>query len=96
MAEDHSAILAVLGNLPAIVRETRRARGLNLRDAAEQIGVAFSSLGRFERGHDLTLSNAIAVLRWIDQPTGPPAPTCHCTGPEHVITCPDQREVPGA
>jgi hypothetical protein len=29
-----------------------------------------------------------------DQPNAkePPAPRCHCNGPTHVITCPDQRE----
>lgn len=56
----------VLANLPLLVREARRARGLSLRAAAKEIGVAFSTITRLEHGEDVVLSNAVVVLRWLD------------------------------
>jgi transcriptional regulator with XRE-family HTH domain len=45
------------------VRAWRQARGLSLRAAAEEIGIAFSTLDRLERGvADLPV---LRVLRWM-------------------------------
>lgn len=63
----------ILENLPFLVREGRRFRGLNLRDAGEQSGVGFNTLSRVERGMSCSVPNAIAILRWLD--SRPPAST---------------------
>jgi ribosome-binding protein aMBF1 (putative translation factor) len=63
----YTELIEILQSLPLLVRETRRARGLNLRDAADEIGFSFNTLSRFERGqHDLQLSNVVMLLRWLD------------------------------
>lgn len=64
----YAELVDVLDLLPRLLREIRRLRGLSLRAAADEIGVAFNSLSRFERGQDVLLSNAVAVLKWLDQP----------------------------
>lgn len=64
----------VLASLPLLVREARRARRLSQRAAAEQMGVSFSTISRAERGADLILSHAVAMVRWLDTPAGPPDP----------------------
>jgi transcriptional regulator with XRE-family HTH domain len=79
MAEAQSSYLElaqVLANIPLICRETRRARGLSLREAARQVGVSFSTLHRIESGEDCVASHLIGVMRWLDG-TGkePPLPT---------------------
>lgn len=56
----------VLEKLPLIVRETRRARRLILRDAAQQIGCSASTVMRFERGEGGTLDLVIRLLRWVE------------------------------
>lgn len=68
----YAELAAMLDSLPMLLREARRAQHLNLRDAADQIGVSFNSLSRFERGRDMMLGNAIAVLRWLDHPPETP------------------------
>jgi len=61
----------VIASLPLLLREARRARGLSLRATAKQLGCSFSTVTRMEAGDDCALSNAVAVLRWLDQtPTG--------------------------
>lgn len=57
----------MLGELPTAVRVTRRARQLDLREAADQSGVSFNAIQRVEHGKDCSLSNAIKLLRWLDQ-----------------------------
>lgn len=57
----------VIGRLPLLLREARRARGLSLRAAAAQLGMSFSTVTRMEEGNDCALSNAVAVMRWLDQ-----------------------------
>lgn len=71
----YGELVDVIDLLPRLLREIRRLRGLSLRDAADEIGVAFNSLSRFERGQDILLSNAVSVLRWLDQPTSTPEAT---------------------
>ncbi len=61
-------IADVLGRLPVLLREARRARRLSVRAAAAQLGMSFATVSRIEAGEDCVLSNAVAVLRWLDQP----------------------------
>ncbi len=72
----YTELAQILANLPLVLREQRRARGLSLRAAAIDIGCAFSTITRIEKGEDCVASNLIAVMRWLDQ-TGeePPMPT---------------------
>ncbi len=57
-----------LGAIHRLTRERRKALDLNLRDAAEQIGIAFNSLSRFERGHAPDAPGLLAILRWLGLP----------------------------
>lgn len=70
----YSDLAAVIEALPLLVREARRARGLSVRAAAAQVGCSFSTISRFENGDDVNLSNAAALLRWLDQRTGGSTP----------------------
>lgn len=63
----YAELAHVLDNLPLLLRETRRARGLALRPAAEQIGIGHATVSRMEKGDDCALSNVVAVIRWLDQ-----------------------------
>jgi hypothetical protein len=62
----YAELVDVLGLLPVLVREARRRRRLSLRAAAAQMGVSPSTAMRIEEGQDCALSNAVAVLRWLD------------------------------
>lgn len=57
----------VIGSLPLLLREARRARGISQRQAAAQLSMSFATISRMEAGHDCALSNAVAVLWWLDQ-----------------------------
>lgn len=57
-----------LGAIHRLAREHRSALRLNLRDAAEQIGIAFNSLSRFERGYAPDAPGLLAILRWLGLP----------------------------
>ena len=61
----YAELLQLLAALPLLAREKRRRCGLSLRAAADEIGISFSTLTRFENGENLALSNAVAVLRWV-------------------------------
>lgn len=63
----YAELADVTTNLPLLLREARRARGLSMRTAADQLGMSFSTVQRIEIGQDCVLSNAVAVLRWLDQ-----------------------------
>lgn len=65
----YAELVSVLAALPLLLRETRRQRGLSSRAAARQIGCSFSTVSRIESGEDCALSNAVAILRWIGEPT---------------------------
>lgn len=57
-----------LGQLPEIVREERRRRGLSVRQAANEMGYSFADLTRFELGRkDARLSTVIKMLNWLDE-----------------------------
>ena len=59
-------IADVLDRLPILLREARRARGLSVRATAKELGCSFATVSRIESGDDCVLSNAVAVLRWLD------------------------------
>lgn len=62
----YAELAEVVDNLPILLREARRDRGLSMRAAAREISIALSTVDRIERGEDCTLSSAVAVLRWLD------------------------------
>lgn len=64
----YSELAAVIEALPMLLREARRSRGMSLRATASQIGCSFSTVYRFEQGQDANLSNAVAILRWLEAP----------------------------
>lgn len=61
-------IAEVLGYLPVLTREARRARQLSQRAAARELGLSFATVSRVEAGEDCALSTATAVLRWLATP----------------------------
>lgn len=63
----YAELVDVLEVLPVLLREGRRSRRLSVRAAAVQIGFSFSTVSRIEEGQDCALSNAVAVLRWLDR-----------------------------
>ncbi len=68
----YAELAEVIASLPVLLREARRSRGLSQRAAAKELGCSFSTVSRMEAGEDCALSNATAVLRWLDQrPTAP-------------------------
>ncbi len=63
----YGELAAVIDNLPLLVREARRARGLSLRAAGEQVGLAYTVLARVENGqHTMQAHSVAAILRWLD------------------------------
>lgn len=58
-------LVTVLSDLPVIARETRRRKGLSLRDAGAEMGLSASTLMRLEEGDaGANLSTVRAVLLW--------------------------------
>lgn len=64
----YSDLADLLASLPLLVREARRQRQLSVRDVGRQLGMSFSTISRVENGDDCVLSNAVAILRWLDRP----------------------------
>lgn len=62
----YAELADVIGALPLLCREARRARGLSLRTAAEQMGLSFATISRFEAGKGAELKTALTVIRWLD------------------------------
>lgn len=61
----YAELLQVLDNLPLIVRETRRRKGLSLRAAQAESGVDQGTILSAERGGNLTVANVRALLQWV-------------------------------
>ncbi|CAB4184773.1 HTH_XRE domain containing protein [uncultured Caudovirales phage] len=61
----YTEIADILENLPLLVREHRRSRGLSLRQASAQSGVDFSTLTRLEQCANTGLVSVVLVLRWM-------------------------------
>lgn len=60
----------VLAALPMIVRNTRRQTRQMQRDVARLAGLSNSTISRLEAGKgEVSLEGAIALLRWLDNPT---------------------------
>lgn len=62
----YTELARVLDNLPLLLKEARRARGLSVRAAADELDISPSTVSRIENGHDAVVSNSLAVLRWLD------------------------------
>lgn len=63
----YSELADLLGHLPLLLREARRARQLSVREAGRQLGVSGATISRIEGGEDCTGSNAVKILRWLDR-----------------------------
>lgn len=61
----YEELAQVLENVPLLLREARRARGLTVRAAAQQLGMSFSTVSRIENGRDANMRNYSSVLRWL-------------------------------
>lgn len=64
----YAELADLLRSLPLLVREKRRRQGLSLRAAADQSGVDFSTMRRYEAGENIMLAAAIDLLVWVGQP----------------------------
>ena len=60
-------IARVVELLPTLVREKRRRDGLSLRSAADRIGVAASTVKRFEDGAGIAWETVPVLLRWVGE-----------------------------
>lgn len=61
----YGTVADVIEALPQLVAEKRRRGEWTLRGVAEQTGVSFVTVDRAEKGKDLRLSSAVALLRWL-------------------------------
>ena len=66
--DSYDELADLLAQLPLLMREARRARGLRMRDVGEQVGMSASTVCRIEAGGDCSLTGAISVLRWLGRP----------------------------
>jgi DNA-binding transcriptional regulator YiaG len=66
----YAEILAVLDVLPFLVRETRRRRGLSVRQVGELLDLSFSTVSRFEDGKTVHSRHLVTLLRWVAEPDG--------------------------
>ena len=62
----YAELAEIITHLPMLAREHRRGGRLSLRTAADQIGMGFNSLYRFEKGCDVNFASLVAILRWLD------------------------------
>ena len=58
MSASRQEIPAIFGQQ---IKRERERRGWNIRDLSAKSGTSINSISRAERGHDLMLSNAIAI-----------------------------------
>lgn len=62
----YGQIIHVLDNLPLIVAETRRARGVTLRELGRITKLSASSIARFEKGDGVHFDLVMILLRWVE------------------------------
>jgi len=64
----YEELIDVLVTLRVILRETRRRKAMSMRDAGDVLGVAASTVMRWERGETVGLGveGIVKVLRWAD------------------------------
>jgi hypothetical protein len=60
----YGELLALLDDLPVIVRETRRRKGQSLRAAQADSGVDQATILSAEKGGNLTVANVRLLLAW--------------------------------
>ncbi len=63
----YGEIARVVELLPTLVREKRRRDGLSLRAAGRVLGMAASTVKRFEDGSGLAWESIPALLRWVGE-----------------------------
>lgn len=69
-AARYTAAAALLDELPVLIRERMRARGISYRTVATEAGIASnSSVHRVAYGHGAHTDTATALLRWLARPT---------------------------
>lgn len=61
----YDELIDLIANLPVLVRETRRRRGLSIRATAEATGMSFATISRAESGSTLQGDNLTALLRFV-------------------------------
>lgn len=61
----YSTVADVIEALPKLVTEKRRRHEWTLRGVAALTGLSFVTVDRAEKGKDLRLSSAVALLRWL-------------------------------
>jgi transcriptional regulator with XRE-family HTH domain len=61
----YAELIDLIENLPILVRETRRRRGLSMRAAADLTGLSFTTFARFEDGRPAHSLAVIALLRFV-------------------------------
>lgn len=60
----------ILDDIPTIVKAHRRERGLSLRAASEEIGIAFGTLQKIERGNiSFGIGSLKLILEWLNGTT---------------------------
>lgn len=59
---EERAAIAAMG---AAVQRGRKALGMGLREFAALTNTNFTSISRFERGHDVKLSTALQIIRTL-------------------------------
>jgi ribosome-binding protein aMBF1 (putative translation factor) len=64
----YTELADVIANVPLLLREARRARGISQRKAAAEMAMSFSTVSRIEAGEDCMVSNIATVLRWLHRP----------------------------
>lgn len=57
-------LVPTLDQLAAHLSEARRERGMSVRQVAAVTGTSASTVSRVERGYDVSLSGALALLQW--------------------------------
>jgi DNA-binding XRE family transcriptional regulator len=61
----YDELIEVLLTVPTILRETRRRKALNMLQAGDAIGVAASTIMRWEKGEaEPGIQGIIKILRW--------------------------------
>lgn len=60
-----AACALILHNLPTFLARVRAERGLNMSEAAKEIGISPSTVHRIEHGYGCNTAVAVRVLTWM-------------------------------
>lgn len=58
-------MIDVLDNMPVIMLNARRAKGLSQREVAGLLGLSWSTVNRMEHGAEFSSESLRAVLGWL-------------------------------